>query len=193
MGQTTAESRRRPLGESPRPSRWIAGWPERFFTTVAANITMHVIRVLLSAVLAAQGCGAIASEPCLRAAAGASQTAEEYRVVAVRETGPDDSPVMRVQLTWPKTRRAVWTTLSEPVRNPGARMQARRPVQVRVCTEWGTPASACGFHKGHVEITSAVNQKTGSTLRGVLTYVDSGIGCEASFPFLAQVSGGRIP
>ena len=117
-----------------------------------------------------------------------------YTMDALLETGPDDSPALRIQLTWTTADKVVWTVLNGKTWDRVLRgeRQAKLPGGIRTCTGWGTPRSVCHFHDGAITFTAPVSNKVGKTVQGSLRFKDSTTAQEVVLPFTATVRRGYL-
>lgn len=112
---------------------------------------------------------------------------------AVLETGPDDSPALRIQLFWSGADRALWTVLYAADWQRVLQGATEVRASIRDCTAWTSPRSTCSFRDGRVVFLSPVAGKEGASIRGHLYYPAQETGVEIAVPFSTIVRRGRIP
>lgn len=113
-----------------------------------------------------------------------------YPMAAVLESGPDDSPALRIQLATTTTGNTVWTVLYGETWRRVLNGERQVKASIRTCTDWGTPRSTCRFHDGGITFTAPVSNKVGATVQGNLQFKKSPTAQEVVLPFMATVRPG---
>lgn len=113
-------------------------------------------------------------------------------VDAVLETGPDDSPGLRIQFGENALGKTVWTVLYGDVWQRFLRGQVgKAAASGRICTGWGTPSGVCEFRQGEVEFYSLVPKRAGQLVQGVVWYRDAPAIRKITLPFATTMRGER--
>lgn len=120
-----------------------------------------------------------------------ARTNERYVTEAVLETGPDDSPALRIQLSWPGSDRVVWTVLHGDTWQRIQRGELQARSSIRTCTGWGSPQSECLQHQGMVVFTT-LRTKPGETVQGKIRYQTQQPGQDVVLPFTATLKHGGL-
>lgn len=120
-----------------------------------------------------------------------ARTNERYVTEAVLETGPDDSPALRIQLSWPGSDRVVWTVLHGNTWQRIQRGELQARSSIRTCTGWGSPQSECLQHQGLVVFTT-LRSKPGETIQGKLAYKSPQSRQDVVLVFAAVIREGRF-
>ncbi len=113
--------------------------------------------------------------------------AKKISADAILESGPDDSPGMRLQFVENEQSQTVWTTLHGEDWQRVLRGRMKVSTSVRVCAGFGRPDSLCAITPGRIEFSEPVPKNAGLLVQGVLWYQGKAL------PFAATLKDGRFP
>jgi hypothetical protein len=115
-----------------------------------------------------------------------------FPMAAVLESGPDDSPALRIQLATTAAGNTVWTVLYGEAWRRVLNGERQVKSSIRTCTDWGSSRSACSIKDGFVVFTAPVSGKAGQTVQGSLRYLASKPAQDVVLPFTATVQRGLM-
>lgn len=130
----------------------------------------------------AMGHGGVQAET--RGPAVQQQVAE---AAAVYETGPDDTPGVRIQFGANEKGQTVWTALYGQDWQRVLRGQMRLAASIRLCTGWDTPYRIGEFRNGEVEFDAPISNRPGQRVQGVLRYRDPPDTRKIALPFTTSL------